>query len=152
MSKDIKDISQSLEKATITEDNLIDLGQDDEPSVASSTVDNLEHKKKWGIENKPCKHKAENWHVVSLLLTNSAAKQEESPDANKQRAPTPPPKETGKTALTWHVCVSKCWMSLSALVNSTRQFQADMPTFDFHRFLEQMKEPSANHIARYTKG
>ncbi|CAO3624282.1 unnamed protein product [Mucor fragilis] len=106
MSKDIKDISQSLEKATITEDNLIDLGQDDEPSVASSTVDNLEHKK-------------------------NAAKQEESPDANKQRAPTPPPKET---------------------VNSTRQFQADMPTFDFHRFLEQMKEPSANHIARYTKG
>lgn len=38
------------------------------------------------------------------------------------------------------------------LVNSTRQFQADMPTFDFHRFLEQMKEPSATHIARYTKG
>ncbi|KAI9250419.1 hypothetical protein EDC94DRAFT_623230 [Helicostylum pulchrum] len=36
--------------------------------------------------------------------------------------------------------------------DSSRQFQADMPTFDFHRFLEQMKEPSAGPIARYTKG
>lgn len=53
MSKDIKDISQSLEKAAITEDNLIDLSQDDEPSVTSSTVDNLEHhSKKLDIESK----------------------------------------------------------------------------------------------------
>ncbi|KAL9558347.1 hypothetical protein PS6_001313 [Mucor atramentarius] len=107
MSKDIKDISHSLEKATIREDNLIDLGQDVEPSATASTTDNnLEHK------------------------TNSA-EHEEFTDTNRQRAPTPPPKESA---------------------NSTRQFQADMPTFDFHRFLEQMKEPSAAHIARYTKG
>ncbi|KAK4515401.1 uncharacterized protein ATC70_010346 [Mucor velutinosus] len=106
MSKDIKDISQSLEKATIKEDNLIDLSQDDEPLVTFSTVDNPE-------------------------CSKNDAKQEELSDTKKQRAPTPPPKETA---------------------NSTRQFQADMPTFDFHRFLEQMKEPSANHIARYTKG
>ncbi|KAL7318432.1 hypothetical protein PS15m_001678 [Mucor circinelloides] len=62
---------------------------------------------------------------------NSSAEHEEFTDTNRQRAPTPPPKESA---------------------NSTRQFQADMPTFDFHRFLEQMKEPSAAHIARYTKG
>ncbi|KAI9482986.1 MAG: hypothetical protein EXX96DRAFT_556407 [Benjaminiella poitrasii] len=36
--------------------------------------------------------------------------------------------------------------------NHSRQFQTDMPAFDFHRFLEQMKDPSANPIARYTKG
>ncbi|KAL9541681.1 hypothetical protein MBANPS3_008989 [Mucor bainieri] len=113
MSKDITDISQSLENAAITDDNLIDLSQDDEPSVASSTVDNLEHNKKLDIRSEP------------------DTKQEELSDTSKQRAPTPPPKETA---------------------NSTRQFQADMPTFDFHRFLEQMKEPSASHIARYTKG
>jgi len=47
MSKDIKDISHSLEKATIKEDNLIDLGQDVEPSATTSTTDNsLEHNKK----------------------------------------------------------------------------------------------------------
>lgn len=47
MSKDIKDISHSLEKATIREDNLIDLGQDVEPSATASTTDNnLEHKTK----------------------------------------------------------------------------------------------------------
>lgn len=36
--------------------------------------------------------------------------------------------------------------------NATNQFQADMPTFDFHRFLEQLKQPSAALIARYIKG
>ncbi|KAI8967830.1 hypothetical protein BDF20DRAFT_899482 [Mycotypha africana] len=35
---------------------------------------------------------------------------------------------------------------------TSRQFQTDVPTFDFHRFLEQMKDPSAAPIARYTKG
>ncbi|CEG75976.1 Putative Guanine nucleotide exchange factor Vps9 [Rhizopus microsporus] len=28
----------------------------------------------------------------------------------------------------------------------------DIPPFDFHRFLDQMKDPSAAPIARYTKG
>lgn len=47
MSKDIKDISQSLEKATIKEDDLINLGQEDGPSVSSSTIDNPETNKKY---------------------------------------------------------------------------------------------------------
>ncbi|KAG1045841.1 hypothetical protein G6F43_011217 [Rhizopus delemar] len=35
---------------------------------------------------------------------------------------------------------------------SSIQQQTDMPLFDFHRFLEQMKDPSAALVSRYTKG
>ncbi|KAI9280683.1 hypothetical protein BY458DRAFT_289189 [Sporodiniella umbellata] len=37
-------------------------------------------------------------------------------------------------------------------VTSPKHPQPDLPTFDFHRFLEQMKDPSAALVERYTKG
>lgn len=45
-------------------------------------------------------------------------------------------------------------LTFSCIIENTthRQFQSDMPTFDFQRFLRQMKEPSAAPIARYTMG
>ncbi|KAI8645855.1 hypothetical protein BD408DRAFT_411168 [Parasitella parasitica] len=69
--------------------------------------------------------------IQNFATTKNDQEPDKSLETKKQRVPTPPPTET---------------------VISTHQFRADMPTFDFHRFLEQMKEPSAAHIARYTKG
>jgi hypothetical protein len=47
MSKDITDISHSLKKATIEEDDLTDLDPEDEPPVSSSSIDNPETNKKY---------------------------------------------------------------------------------------------------------
>lgn len=44
-------------------------------------------------------------------------------------------------------------MSLpSPSLQQQQQQITDIPPFDFHRFLDQMKDPSAAPIARYTKG
>ncbi|CEP07299.1 hypothetical protein [Parasitella parasitica] len=129
MSEDIKDISQYLEKTTIDKDDIIDIGQEDVPPASSSAIQNLKTTKKYESILEKCVQKA--LIDFPFLIVNSNEGLDESLGGQKQKAPVPPLEET---------------------INSTRQFQADMPTFDFHRFLEQMKEPSAAHIARYTKG
>ncbi|KAG2209405.1 hypothetical protein INT47_008247, partial [Mucor saturninus] len=48
--------------------------------------------------------------------------------------------------------VAQSAKKVASIDNTTNQFQADLPTFDFHRFLEQLKQPSAALIARYIKG